>query len=78
MATSLDNLASLNRAQGQYAEAEPLVRRALAIREKAFGLDHPEVATSLENLAALCRATNRGEEAETLVKQVARIRAIQR
>ncbi len=39
--------------QGRYAEAEPLYRRALAIREQALGPEHPDVATSLNNLAAL-------------------------
>ncbi len=32
LATSLNNLAELYRAQGKYAEAEPLYERALAIR----------------------------------------------
>ena len=36
-----------------YADAEPLYERALAIREKALGPDHPDVATSLNNLAGL-------------------------
>jgi hypothetical protein len=31
---SLINLAALYKAQGQYAQAEPLVTRALAIHEK--------------------------------------------
>ena len=38
---------------GQYAKAEPLYQRALAIWEKALGPEHPDVATSLNNLAAL-------------------------
>ena len=37
--------AELYRAQGRYAEAEPLYKRSLAIREKALGPDHPDVAT---------------------------------
>ena len=37
--------------EGQYAEAEPLFRRALAIWEKALGPQHPAVAQSLNNLA---------------------------
>ncbi len=37
--------------QGHYAEAEPLYKRSLAIREKALGPEHPAVATSLNNLA---------------------------
>jgi tetratricopeptide (TPR) repeat protein len=42
--------------QGRYAEAEPLYKRSLAIREKAFGPDHTNVAVSLNNLAELYRA----------------------
>ena len=38
---------------GQYAEAEPLYQRALAIWEQQLGTDHPDTATSLNNLAAL-------------------------
>ncbi len=44
-AQSLNNLAVLYQAQGRYAEAEPLYKRALAIREKALGPDHPDVGT---------------------------------
>jgi len=35
-----DNLAGLYQAKGQYAQAEPLFNRSLAIREKALGPDH--------------------------------------
>ena len=51
MATSLNNLASLYNDQGDYTKAEPLYKRSLAIREKALGSDHPDVAISLNNLA---------------------------
>ena len=78
MAASLNNLAALYVTQGQYAQAEPLYKRSLAIREKALGPDHPDVATSLENMAALYRKTNRAEEAEALEKRAAAIRAIKR
>ncbi len=37
----------LYKSQGRYAEAEPLYKRALSIREKALGLEHPDVAQSL-------------------------------
>jgi tetratricopeptide (TPR) repeat protein len=53
-------------AQGKYSEAEPLHKRALAIREKALGPDHPDVAISLENLAVLYEQTGRTEEANKL------------
>ncbi len=38
--------------QGRYGEAIPLAQRALGIREKALGPEHPDTATSLNNLAA--------------------------
>ena len=41
--------------QGKYEEAEPLYRRSLAIDEKIYGPDHPEVATGLHNWAELLR-----------------------
>jgi len=41
--------------QGQYAKAESLFQQALALREKALGPEHPDVATSLENYALCLR-----------------------
>ena len=38
-------------ARGQYAQAEPLVKRSLVIAEKALGPAHPNVVTSLWNMA---------------------------
>ena len=67
--TSLNNLAELYQAQGRYAEAEPLYRRSLAIREKALGPEHPDVGTSLNNLAELYRAQGRYAEAEPLYRR---------
>ncbi|CAN0462129.1 unnamed protein product, partial [Scytosiphon promiscuus] len=46
---------SLRRLQGKYAEAEVLCLRAIGIREKVLGPDHPEVATTLNNLALLLK-----------------------
>ena len=43
----------------QYAEAKPLYRKALAVREKAPGPEHPNVATILENYAKMLRKTKR-------------------
>jgi len=45
-----------------YAEAEPLYKRSLAIREKALGPDHPDVAQSLNNLAVLYNTQGRYTE----------------
>ena len=55
-ATSLNNLAGLYQAMGDYAKAEPLFRQALEINKRALGENHPDYATSLNNLAALYQA----------------------
>jgi tetratricopeptide (TPR) repeat protein len=47
-------------------EAKALLERALAIREKALGPEHPDVATSLNNLALVHHATGGYEEAKAL------------
>src|SRR5260370_773531 len=60
--------------QDRYADAEPLFKRALAIREKALGTNHPLVATSLNNLAELYRAQGRYAEAETLYQRALAVR----
>jgi Tetratricopeptide repeat len=56
VATDLNNFAGLLQAQGDFAEARPLYERALAIREKVLGPEHPDTATSLNNLALLHQA----------------------
>jgi tetratricopeptide (TPR) repeat protein len=64
-----NNLAALYREQGHYAEAEPLLKRALAIREKALGPDHPDVGEALSNLAALYDEQSRYADALPLVRR---------
>ena len=46
-AASLNNLALLLKATNRLAEAEPLMKRALAIDKASYGPDHPEVAAGL-------------------------------
>jgi tetratricopeptide (TPR) repeat protein len=55
--------------RAEHGEAEPLYRRALAIFEKSFDPEHPNVATGLNNLAGLLRDTNRLAEAEPLFRR---------
>jgi hypothetical protein len=52
-ATALNQQVNALFRQGRYPEAEPLAKRALAIREKVLGPDHPDLAQSLNNLAML-------------------------
>jgi tetratricopeptide (TPR) repeat protein len=65
----MNELGVLFQAKAMLAEAEPLKRRVLAICEKSFGPDHPNVATAMDNLAILLLATNLFEEAEPLMRR---------
>jgi CHAT domain-containing protein len=62
------------RDQGQYAAAIPLAERALAIREKVLGQEHPDVATSLNNLALLYSEMGNYSQAEPLYQRSLAIR----
>ena len=68
VARDLNNLAQLLQATNRLSDAEPLMRRALAIDEVSFGPDHPKVAIRLNNLAQLLKATNRLSDAEPLMR----------
>ena len=70
LAASLLGLGELYLHRRRYAEAESLLKRGLAIREKALGPEHPDVAGSLNNLAALYDDQGKYAEAEPLVKRV--------
>ena len=69
----LNNLGlSLVRA-GKYAEAEPPIRRALAIYEKTRGGDDSRIATAASNLANLLRIEGNYADAESLYKRALEI-----
>ncbi len=74
LAASLSDEARLYYQQGENDQAEQLYRRSLAIREKALGPDHPDVATSLDNLAELYQAQGKYAEAEPLLQRSLAIR----
>ena len=63
----LNDLGVHLRILGKYPEAESVIQRSLAIREKVLGPDHPEIATSLNNLATLYYYEGKYSEAEPLV-----------
>ena len=62
-----NELAQLSHAKARFAE--PLMRRALALREKSYGPDHPNVGQALNNLAMLLLATKRRDEAKPLLRR---------
>ena len=62
----MSDLADLYRKQGRYAEAEPLMKQALGIVERAQGPNHSDVATLLDHLCQLLILMDRVDEAEPL------------
>jgi len=69
----LGGLSLLLNTKSLYAQAEPLMRRALQIDEASYGPDHHSVARALNNLASLLQDTNRLAEAEPLMARVVTI-----
>ena len=65
----MNQLGMLLSTKALHSEAEPLMRRALAIDEQSFGDQHPNVAIHLNNLAQLLQASNRLDEAEPLMRR---------
>ncbi|HEX9652112.1 MAG TPA: tetratricopeptide repeat protein, partial [bacterium] len=61
--------------QGLYEKAEPLYLRALAIREKVHGPNHPSVALVLRNLGTLYKRAGRLDEAEKVKERARAIEA---
>lgn len=72
---TLSRLAAATRAEGDYAEAEPLYKRTVAIIEATVGPRHPALAQALDNYAALLEEIGRGGEAAALRARAQAIRA---
>jgi hypothetical protein len=75
VAESLQGLGEVHLALGRYPLAEPLLQRALAVRERALGPDHPDVAETLQMYSTLLRRTQRATEAAPLETRAKMIRA---
>jgi len=57
VATAMNNLGYLLKAEGRWEEARGFYQDALGIRRALFPPDHPQVIISLNNLAELCLIT---------------------
>ena len=66
MARMEGDLAAVYTRQGRDAEAEPLFRKAIAVQEKAIGMDAAPLVKNLEGLAGVCERTGKGDEASSL------------
>jgi tetratricopeptide (TPR) repeat protein len=58
---------------GRYEDAEPILTRALTLREETLGSDHPSVVTSIITLAALYKKKGDSAQAESLFRRAAAI-----
>jgi tetratricopeptide (TPR) repeat protein len=63
-------LGLLYRSEGKYAEAEVVLTRALDIRRRVLGADHPDTIKSMNSLASVYRSQGKIAEAETLLTSV--------
>ena len=70
----MDTMGVVYRKLGLYPQAQPLLEEALAIREKALGPGHPDVATSLVGLGDLYTIQGKYGEAERLYRRSLEIR----
>jgi CHAT domain-containing protein/Tfp pilus assembly protein PilF len=74
VALILQALAGVYEDLGGHADAEALRKRGLAILEKLYGPDHPEIAANLTGLASNYMAQKRFSEVERLLKRAMAIR----
>lgn len=68
-ATTLVNLASARMGEKRNCEAEPLLKKAIAVYEKTTGRAHPLCAHALNTLAALSAEEGRPEEAKQYLEE---------
>lgn len=76
-AMSLDRLAQVLVKQEKYAEAKPLYKRSLAMREKTYGKDSRDVKIVLDRLAELNRLQGNQKESGELSMRSTNIQASQ-
>ena len=73
LAVTLNNLGDLRHGAKKYDEARKHYERALSIRERVLGKDHPDVASSLNNVAVLLMDQRKHDEALPLLERAAGI-----
>ena len=71
--TSRLGLAEIHMARGRPAQAEPLLRQAVAVRRAGLTADHPDLAEALRRLGACLTALGRRAAADSLLAEADRI-----
>lgn len=75
LAGTFANLAVTYQMQAKYAFAEDSLRRALAIKKRVLGEDHPDLAIEMHNLAVLYSARRSYDQAEPYYRSALSLRA---
>ena len=70
---NLNKLAQFYTIRGQYALAEPLLKKSLEMRERVYGPRHPEVVDALKSLAELYQLSGKNDLAESTLKRAREI-----
>ena len=72
--TTTQNLATLYRMQGKYAQADALLTTLIETQSRVLGDEHPDTLATTRNMAELKRSQGQAAEAEPLLTRVADIR----
>ena len=73
LGASLTQLGLAYTAQRKFAEAETVLLRAAAVKEKVYGADHPDFARALLDVGAVYRMTNEHAKAEVPIRRAVAI-----
>lgn len=65
----MDTMGQVYVSLGLYEQAEPLLQRALTIRQRMLGPEHPDTLTAMDHLARNLEKQGRYGEAEKLVRE---------
>jgi tetratricopeptide (TPR) repeat protein len=69
LADSLNTLAGILFQQGKFSECEPLLEKALRLRQSKLGEEHPHIADNLRDYAKLLKKLGRESDAEKMYAQ---------
>jgi tetratricopeptide (TPR) repeat protein len=73
LGASLTGLGLAYSAQRRFAEAEPILQRAVTVKENVLGPDHPDFARALLDLGTLYRLKNEHAKAEPPIRRAVAI-----
>ncbi len=76
LAVILSNVGIVYRRRGDYEQSSRVAQRALAIRTRSLGADHPDLATSYNNIANIFTDLGKYEEARASHEEALRIREV--